>query len=60
VNSRLRTGLVAEAVAEVAGLTKSSDWNPGQWYNFACVYAVASGKLSDKKQEYADPGRWIC
>ena len=26
----------------------------GQWYNFACFYAIASGKSADKKQEYAD------
>ena len=52
--SRLQAGLVAEAVAEVAELTKSSNWNAGQWYDFACVYAVASGKIADKKQEYAD------
>ena len=30
------------------------NWNAGQWYDFACVYAVASGKIADKKQEYAD------
>ncbi len=53
-NSRLQAGMVAEAVAEVAELMKSSNWNAGQWYDFACVYAVASGKIADKKQEYAD------
>ena len=52
--SRLQAGQVAEAVAEVAELTKSANWNPGQWYNFACVYAIASGKIADKQQEYAD------
>jgi hypothetical protein len=53
--------MVAEAVAEVAELTApvadvpgSPKWNAGQWYDFACVYAVASGKIADKKQEYAD------
>ena len=51
---RLQAGMVAEAVAEVAELTKSPNWNAGQWYDFACVYAVASGKIADKKQEYAD------
>jgi len=25
-----------------------------QWYNFACIYSVASSKIADKKQEYAD------
>jgi serine/threonine protein kinase/Flp pilus assembly protein TadD len=52
--SRLQAGQVAEAVAEVAELTKLDGWNTGQWYDFACVYAVASGKVADKKQEYAD------
>src|SRR5262249_12329841 len=52
--SRLQAGQVAEAVAEVAELTKAGDWNAGHWYNFACVYAVASGKITDKKQEYAN------
>ena len=52
--SQLQAGIVAEAVAEVAELTKSSKWTAGQWYDFACIYAVASGKIADKKQEYAD------
>jgi serine/threonine-protein kinase len=53
-NSRLRAGQVAEAVAEVEELTKSSKWTAAQWYGFACVYAVSSGKLTDTKQEHAD------
>jgi serine/threonine protein kinase/tetratricopeptide (TPR) repeat protein len=53
-NSRLRAGQVAEAVAEAEELTKASKWSAGQWYDFACVYAVASGTFGDKKQEYAD------
>ena len=52
--SRLQAGLVAEAVAEVDELTKSPIWNASQWYDFACVYAVASGKIAGKKQEHAD------
>ena len=52
--SRLQAGMVAEAVAEVAELTKTPFWPVGQWYNFACVYSVASGKIADKKREYAD------
>jgi serine/threonine-protein kinase len=51
---RLQAGQTAEAVAETAELLKTPNWNAGQWYDFACFYAVASGKLSDKKQEYAD------
>jgi tetratricopeptide (TPR) repeat protein len=50
---RLTAGQVAEAMAEVAELSKKPNWNAGQWYNFACVYAVASAKFADKKQEYA-------
>ncbi len=53
-SSRIEAGQVAEAVAEVAELTKSSRWDFNQWYNFACVYALASDKIADKKQEYAD------
>ena len=44
---------MAEAVAEVAELTKSPNWPADQWYNFACVYAIASGKIADKKDEYS-------
>jgi eukaryotic-like serine/threonine-protein kinase len=52
--SRLNAGMVAEAVAEVAELTKSSNWNTGQWYDFVCVYSLASGKIAGKKAEYTD------
>jgi eukaryotic-like serine/threonine-protein kinase len=52
--SRFNAGQITEAVAEIAELTKSPAWGSGQWYDFACVYAVASGKSADKKQEYAD------
>ena len=52
--SRLQAGMVVEAVAEIDELTKTSNWNADQWYNFACVYAVASGQSADKKAEYAD------
>jgi hypothetical protein len=30
-----------------------NDWSAETWYDFACTYAVASGKLGDKKAEYA-------
>ncbi|HEV3301527.1 MAG TPA: hypothetical protein VG055_17875 [Planctomycetaceae bacterium] len=33
---------------------KSSDWNGENWCNFACVYAGASGKSPQRKQEYGD------
>jgi serine/threonine protein kinase/Flp pilus assembly protein TadD len=52
--ARVNAGQVAEAVAEIAELTKSSAWSAGQWYDFACVYALACAKSAARKQEYAD------
>jgi tetratricopeptide (TPR) repeat protein len=54
--TRVNAGQVAEAVAEVAELSKMPHWDAGQWYDFACVYALACAKSpdKDKKQEYAD------
>jgi len=52
--SRLRAGQVAEAVAEVQELANSSNLSAVDSYNFACCYSIASGKVADKKQEYAD------
>src|SRR5262249_43128789 len=54
VNSRLHAGQVVEAVAEAEELTKAWKWSADQWYGFACVYAVASGQVDAKKEEYAD------
>lgn len=47
-------GQVDEAIAEVKDLMPSASTNPGKLYNFTCVYAVAAGKVADKKQEYGD------
>ncbi len=52
-NTLVQKGLVAEAVAEVAELTMHPSWNAGKWYDFACVYSLASAKIADKKK-YAD------
>jgi eukaryotic-like serine/threonine-protein kinase len=52
--ARINAGLVAEAVAEVADLSRIPNWNARQWYDFACVYGLASGKSVDNKQPYAD------
>jgi serine/threonine protein kinase/tetratricopeptide (TPR) repeat protein len=52
--ARANAGMLAEAVAEVADLAAMPNWSAGQWCDFACVYAVASGKIADKKQVYAD------
>jgi tetratricopeptide (TPR) repeat protein len=50
----VRAGHVAEAVALVTELRKSASLTAEQWYDFGCIYAVASGKSADKKKEYAD------
>src|SRR5262249_39398337 len=50
-DSLVRAGQVADAVAEVAELARTGKWAASQWYNFACIYALASGKSADKKQE---------
>ena len=47
-------GVGTGAVAEVEELTKQFNWNVGRWFNFARVCALASGKIQDKKQPYAD------
>ncbi|MDY3553586.1 tetratricopeptide repeat protein [Gemmata sp. JC717] len=52
--SRLNAGRHAEAVAEVAELTKRPDWSARHWYDFARVYSVASGTIADKKADYSD------
>lgn len=51
--SLVRTGQVAEAIADIVELTKTSDRNARLGYNLACVYSLASGKIKDKKREYA-------
>jgi hypothetical protein len=50
----LRTGRTAEAVARAEELTKQAIWNNAQWYNFACLYAVAGTRVAGKREEYAD------
>jgi tetratricopeptide (TPR) repeat protein len=52
--ARVKAGQVAEAVAEVAELARTPTRNADQWYNVACVYALASSQSADNKQEYAD------
>ena len=49
LNSRVSAGMLSEAVAEVAELTKSSNWNAGQWYDFAC--SVSRGQRPDHRRE---------
>ncbi len=52
--SRLRAGQAAEAIAEVQELTKTARSSVSLLYSSACIYAVASTRIADKKHEYAD------
>jgi tetratricopeptide (TPR) repeat protein len=52
-NTRARAGKVPEALADVVPL-ENSLWPPEAWYAFAGVYAIASTKDQNKKQQYAD------
>jgi hypothetical protein len=52
--SQVKAGMVTEAVAEVAELTKDSIWTADEWYDFARIYSIASTKLPGKQQEHAD------
>jgi hypothetical protein len=52
---------VADAVAETDELTGAGKpdapgigpWEMELWYNFACIYSIASASSLDKKEEYA-------
>ena len=57
--SRLTAGQVTEAVEEVAELSKTSDWNAERWYDFACVYAIASGQDRRQQAEVRRPSHGI-
>jgi len=50
--SRANAGQVAEAVAEADELTKSPDWDAGGYCELAGVYALASGRVADRAEEY--------
>ena len=52
--SQLRTGKEPEAIAEADALAKRSDLKVNDWYNCACIYAIASDKLVDKQKELSD------
>jgi tetratricopeptide (TPR) repeat protein len=56
-----KAGQIASAISEVAELLPLVANAPGSLkrdgvylYTFACVYAIAAGKVVEKKQEYAD------
>jgi serine/threonine-protein kinase len=53
-SSRVRAGQVAEGVAEVEELTSTGNLTAVEFYGCATIYAVASRKSADRKQDYAD------
>jgi eukaryotic-like serine/threonine-protein kinase len=50
--SLLRINRTEEAVEEVVQLLKSYYWDRNGLYDFSCIYAVASSKIPQKKEEY--------
>jgi tetratricopeptide (TPR) repeat protein len=52
--SLVRAGEVARAIAEAAELRQMAGWTADQWYNFACVYSIASTRRTEQRQKYAD------
>jgi serine/threonine protein kinase/tetratricopeptide (TPR) repeat protein len=53
VDSWLRSGQVAAAIAEVDELATIESANPAHWFNFARLYAIASARIEGRKDEYA-------
>jgi hypothetical protein len=53
VTSRANVGHVVEVVAEVDELRRMTGWTDEQRCEFAQVYAIASGVIADKREEYA-------
>jgi tetratricopeptide (TPR) repeat protein len=51
--AKVRAGQIEVALAEVEELSQRGEWSARQWYGFACVHAIASGKLADRKDEHA-------
>ncbi len=51
VGALRQAGRALDALAEVTELTKTANWTARDWYDFACVYGVASRQQPD----YADP-----
>ena len=52
--SRVKIGQTALSVAEVDELAALPNRSPEACYTFVCIYAIAGGKVAEKKQAYAD------
>jgi serine/threonine protein kinase/tetratricopeptide (TPR) repeat protein len=52
--ARARSGDTTLAVAEVEELTRIPRWPREQWYDFACIYAMASAQITDRAAEFQD------
>jgi tetratricopeptide (TPR) repeat protein len=52
--SRLKAGMVSEAVAEASELLESEEWTAQELHLFACIYSIASDLSGDRRVEYAD------
>ncbi len=52
--SKAQTDKAAEALAEAIEVTKADSKDSTVLFNLACTFAITSGKIADKQQEYAD------
>jgi serine/threonine protein kinase/Tfp pilus assembly protein PilF len=51
---RLALPILEKLTAEFSAVPVVRQGLAAEWYDFACIYAVVSGKVADKRQEYAD------
>lgn len=57
LTSQIHAGQIIPALAEIDALLSQLSNKPtpaASWYDFACLYALAGSKVSDKKQIYTD------
>ncbi|MFN0019048.1 MAG: protein kinase domain-containing protein [Pirellulaceae bacterium] len=52
--SQLQVGMGAKEIAEIGELIEKPTGSADEYYVFACFFAVASGKIADKQQVYAE------
>jgi len=54
IDSRIRSGAVAESINELSELTKIETSNATHWFNFARLYAIAGTRIPDRSEEFSN------
>ena len=54
IDSRIRSGAVAESINELIELTKIETSNATHWFNFANLYAIASTRIPGRREEFSN------